>query len=35
VPVAVRRVVASALLQWQYAPLPEPTLHRVELVFER
>lgn len=35
VPVTVRRVVATALLQWQYAPLPEPTLHRVELVFER
>lgn len=35
VPPAVRRVLLAAVRQWQYEPMPQPTVHRVELVFER
>ena len=34
-PRSVQRVLLSALSQWRFAPLPEPTVHRVQLVFER
>lgn len=35
VPIGVRRVLLSALLQWRYEALAQPTVHRVELAFER
>jgi hypothetical protein len=34
-PRSVQRVLLSALSQWRFAPLAEPTVHRVQLVFER
>lgn len=35
VPTGVRRVLLSALLQWRYEAMAAPTVHRVELAFER
>jgi hypothetical protein len=34
-PRSVQRTLLAALSQWRYAPLAQPTLHRVQLAFER